>query len=82
MPPEVEFEKNDFEGGIFEQCLFMKKDKLVHGTIFLNVVDYWLHDVTCVETAKDAWDNLQVQDLKEDMLATNCNYIKSFTILR
>jgi hypothetical protein len=36
----------------------MIEDKLACGTIFLNVVDFLLHHVTHVETAKDAWDNL------------------------
>jgi hypothetical protein len=34
------------------------KDKLACGTILLNVVHSLLHHVTCVETTKDAWDNL------------------------
>jgi hypothetical protein len=32
----------------------MKKENLVHETIFLNVVDYVLYHVTHVETTKDA----------------------------
>lgn len=46
------------QGETFENCLFMKKENLVHETIFLNVVDYVLYHVTHVETTKDAWDNL------------------------
>jgi hypothetical protein len=58
----------------------MKKDKLVCGTIILNVVDSLLHHVTCAETAKDAWDNL-CATLEKNILATYFNYVKSFTIL-
>jgi hypothetical protein len=36
----------------------MKKDKLTHGTIILNVVNSLLHHVTCAKIVKDAWDNL------------------------
>jgi hypothetical protein len=32
----------------------MNEDKLDCGTIFLNVVDFLLHHVTCGEIAKDA----------------------------
>jgi len=35
----------------------MKKDKLVHGIVFLNVVDSLLHYVACTKIAKDVWDN-------------------------
>jgi hypothetical protein len=37
--------------------LFKKKEKLVCGTILLNVVDSLLHHVARVEIAKDTWDN-------------------------
>jgi hypothetical protein len=56
----LEFGKNIFEGGNFEYCLFIKKDKLVHQTIFLNVGDLLLHHVAHAETIKNAWDNLYV----------------------
>jgi hypothetical protein len=58
LPPKVEFGEIVLEGSIFEDHLFFKKEKLAHGTILLNVVDSLLHHVTCVETTKDAWDNL------------------------
>jgi hypothetical protein len=45
----------------------MKKDKLVHGTIFLNVVDSLLHYLACIKIAKDVWDNF-VQHFRKDML--------------
>ncbi len=60
MPPKVEFGKIIFEGGNFEYRLFIKKDKLVHQTIFLNVVDFLLYHVAHAETIKNAWDNLYV----------------------
>jgi hypothetical protein len=37
LPPEVEFRNIVPKRGIIEHHLFMKKDKLVHGTISLNV---------------------------------------------
>jgi hypothetical protein len=59
LPLEVEFGEIVLEGGTLKQCLFMKKDKLARGTILLNVIDIILHHVAqCVETIKDAWDNL------------------------
>ncbi len=39
---------------LLNMVLFMKKDKLACGTIFLNVADYLLHHVTHVEIEKDA----------------------------
>jgi hypothetical protein len=36
LPPKVEFGKIVLEGNTFEHCLFTKKDKLIHGTIFLK----------------------------------------------
>jgi hypothetical protein len=62
---KVEFGKIVPKGGTLEHCLFIKKDKissnliilkLAHGTIFLNVVDFLLHHVTCAKTTKNAWD--------------------------
>ncbi len=38
--------------------MFINEDKLAYATIFLNVVDFLLHHVTCAKIAKDAWDNL------------------------
>ncbi len=59
MPLEVEFGEIVPKGGTLEHCLCMKKDKLACGTILLNVFDIILHHVAqCVETIKDAWDNL------------------------
>jgi hypothetical protein len=58
LPLEVEFGDIVLEGGTFKHHLFMKKDKLAHGRILLNVIDFLLHHVTCVEITKDAWDNL------------------------
>ncbi len=56
LPPKVEFGGIIPEGGTFEHFLFTKQDKLVCGTILLNVVDFLLYHVTCVKTTKDAWD--------------------------
>jgi hypothetical protein len=58
LPLEVEFGEIVCKGITLEHHLFMKKDKLTYGTIFLNVVDYLLHHVTHVEIVKDAWYNL------------------------
>jgi len=58
LPPKVEFGEIILKGSTFEHYLFMKKDKLAHGTILLNVIDFMLHHVACVKTIKDAWDNL------------------------
>ncbi len=41
----------------FEYCLFIKKDKLAHGTIIVNVFDFLLHHVARGEIAKDACEN-------------------------
>ncbi len=56
---KIEFGKIVHKKGILEHCLFMKKDKLAHGIIFLDV-NFMLHHLTCVEFAKDSWDNLCV----------------------
>jgi hypothetical protein len=58
LPPKVEFGEIIFKGSTFEHYLFMKKDKLAHGIILLNVIDFLLHHVTHVGIIKDAWDNL------------------------
>ncbi len=60
LPPEVELGGIILEGGTIKHHLFVKKDKLVCGTIILNVVDSLLHHVACVKIAKDAWDNICV----------------------
>lgn len=36
----IEF-KEIFHGGIHEHCMFMKKNKLAHKTIFLNIVNFY-----------------------------------------
>jgi hypothetical protein len=59
LPPKVELGEIIL-GGPIKHHLFMKKNKLVCGTIILNVVDSLLHHVACAETTKDAWDNLCV----------------------
>jgi hypothetical protein len=46
--------------GTLQHHLFLKKEKLAHKKINLNVVDSLLHHVTHVETTKDTWDNLCV----------------------
>jgi hypothetical protein len=56
----------------------MKKHKLVHGTIILNILDYLLHHVAHVKKLRTTF----VQHLKENMLTIDCNYIKSFTNLK
>jgi hypothetical protein len=61
-----------------EHCVFMKKDKLAHGTIILNIFYSLLHHVAHVNKLRTTF----VQHLKENMLTTNCNYIKSFTNLK
>jgi hypothetical protein len=58
LPPKVELGEIILERGTIQHHLFMKKDKLVCGTIILNVVDSLLHHVACAKTTKDAWDNL------------------------
>jgi hypothetical protein len=54
------------KGGTLEHYLFIKRDKissnlivpkLVREMIFLNVIDFLLHHVTCAKTTKNAWDN-------------------------
>jgi hypothetical protein len=47
LPLEVEFRDIFFEGNILKHCLFMKKNKLAHGTILLNVIDSLLHHNKC-----------------------------------
>jgi hypothetical protein len=53
----------------------MKKDKLAHGTIILNIFYSLLHHVAHVKKLRTTF----VQHLKENMLTIDCNYIKSFT---
>ncbi len=43
---------------ILEHHLFMKKDKLVHETILLDVANFMLHHLAHAKFAKDSWDNL------------------------
>jgi hypothetical protein len=45
----------------------MKKDKSVHLTILLNVVDFLLHHVIHANITKNAWDNLYVTFEKKDV---------------
>jgi DNA-binding response OmpR family regulator len=54
---EVEFGEIVLEWGNIEHYLFMKKDKLTHGKILLNLVNSLLHHVTSAKIVKDAWDN-------------------------
>ncbi len=54
---KIEFWKIVLKKGIFEHCLFMKKDKLAHETIFLNV-NFMLHHLAHAKFAKDSWNNL------------------------
>ncbi len=42
LPPKVEFGEIIAIGNIFERHLFLKKDKLAHGTILLNVVELFV----------------------------------------
>ncbi len=56
MPLYVEFGVP--KGSIHELHMFMKKYKLVHRTIFLNIVDFLLHHPTHAKSAKNIWDNL------------------------
>ncbi len=43
---DIKFQGIVLEVNSYEHCMFMKKNKLVHETIFLNVVDFMLHHVT------------------------------------
>jgi hypothetical protein len=43
---DIKFQGIVLEGNTYGHCTFMKKNKLVHETIFLNVVDFMLHHVT------------------------------------
>jgi hypothetical protein len=54
--------------------MFMKKDKLAHGAIILNIFYSLLHHVTHVKKLMATF----VQHLKENMLTIDYNYIKSF----
>jgi hypothetical protein len=54
LPSKVKFGEIILEGSIFEHHLFMKKDKLVQGTILLNVIDSLFHHVAHGRIAKDA----------------------------
>jgi hypothetical protein len=54
LPLEIEFGEIVLQGGTFEHCLFMKKDKLACGTILLNVVDSLLHHLAHAKTTKNA----------------------------
>jgi hypothetical protein len=58
LPSKFEFGNVVLNGGTLQHHLFLKKEKLAHRKINLNVVDSLLHHVACVETTKDAWDNL------------------------
>ncbi len=58
LPPKFEFWEIVPKGSNFEHHFFMKKGKLAHGTILLNVVDFLFHHVACAKTTKDTWDNL------------------------
>jgi hypothetical protein len=77
---KIEFGKIVLNKIILEHRLFIKKDKLAHGTILLNVVDFMLHHLAHAKIAKIHGINF-VQHLKKYMLVTNCNYVKSSTIL-
>jgi hypothetical protein len=46
------------KGSIHELRVFMKKYKLVHRTILLNIIDFLLHHAKNAKSAKDIWDNL------------------------
>jgi len=61
LPPKVEFGEVFPEGGTFEHFLFMKKDKLACGTILLNVVDFLLHNVTCLKGQRVKYLGVQVE---------------------
>ncbi len=52
LPPRIKFGKSVPKGGIHDHQMCMKKNKLVCGTIFLNVVDYMLDHVAHVKSAK------------------------------
>jgi hypothetical protein len=58
-----------------EHCMFMKKDKLAHGIVILNILDFLLHHVAHVKKLRTTF----VQHLKKNMMTIDCNYIKSFT---
>jgi hypothetical protein len=71
-PLKIEFEEIFLKGGIHEHHMFMKKNKLACGTI-LNVIDHLL---------QKKLRTTFVQHLKDDMLAIDCNFNKSFIIIR
>jgi hypothetical protein len=51
--PNIEVERIVLEASPYEHHLFVKKNKLVCETIFLNVINLLLHHVTCVKSAKN-----------------------------
>ncbi len=57
MPQEVEFGEIVLKGSVVEHCLFMERTNSLVEQFFLNVVDYSLHHVTCIEITKNAWGN-------------------------
>jgi hypothetical protein len=79
LPLEIEFEKNVLEGSTHEHHTFMKKDKLIFRTIFLNVVNFLLCHVAHLRNAKEVWNNLFTTFEKQHV--GNCyNYV--YTIFK
>jgi hypothetical protein len=76
LPPKVKFGEIILEGSTLEHLLFMKKDKLAQGTIFLNVIDSLFPHIACAGIAK-MHGTILVQHLRENMLTTDCNHVKS-----
>jgi hypothetical protein len=55
---KIEIGKIVLKKNTLEHHWFMKKDKLAHETILLDVVNFMLHHLVLAEFAKDSWDNL------------------------
>jgi len=53
---EIEFGKLVPKGSIHENQIFILK-KIIHETIFSNVIDFFLHRMTHAKSAKETWDN-------------------------
>lgn len=76
---EIEFENFVLKGSTHEHHIFMKKDKLIFGTIFLNVVNSLLRHVAHLRNAKEVWNNLFTTFEKQHV--GNCyNYV--YTIFK
>ncbi len=78
---KIEFGKIVLKKGALEHHLFMKKDKLAHETILLDVVNFMLHHLAHAKFVKNSWDNL-CATFDKNYVGNKLNYVKSFTILK